>query len=240
MTSKHIPLLASLLLGAGIAAAQTTSGSTSSDTTTSGTPSASTQAPGAGPGAPLSAAEQQAVEKLQQAANRLRESIQAMQSKPEGSERVGAIRQTQQALNETHEAMLALPENLRNAPGVSTTTYDESVRKLMQAADSLRDSIQSMAKLPAGDARNNAIKQANDALMQTHSAVAQAYVPTTSGTSAMGAGAATPASSTLKEPPAAAGSTGTPGESSRTGTLGSGATMPAQGAGTEGTAGEKK
>lgn len=132
------------------------------------------------------------MQKLMQSAQRLRESIQAMaQNKEPGASRDGAIRQAQAALLDTQRAMMELPPEMRSwGSTASTASYDESVKKLMAAADSLRESIQAMAQRPAGEARNQAIRQANEALLETQSAMAQAYTPTTGGGSAtMGAGA---------------------------------------------------
>jgi hypothetical protein len=72
---------------------------------------------------------------------------------------------------------------------VSTTGYDESVRKLMKSADSLRHAIQQMAQQPAGDRRNEAIRDANRALLDTQAAMAAAYEPQ-GATRSMGAGGA--------------------------------------------------
>lgn len=46
------------------------------------------------------------------------------------------------------------------------------MKELQTAADRLRTSIQSMAQRPAGEARNDAIKQAHQALFQTQEAMA--------------------------------------------------------------------
>lgn len=132
----------------------------------------------------------ESMQKLTQAAQQLRESIQLMaQKKHPGADRDAAISQAQAALLDTQRAMLELPPEMRSWGSVSTASYDESVKKLMKAADSLRDSIQEMAQKPAGDARNQAIRQANEALLETQSAMALAYTPQTrSGPAVMGAG----------------------------------------------------
>lgn len=196
MNFKPTALIVSIALATGVASAQT-------------------QPPaGAGPGMPLTAAQQQSMVELQEAANRLRESIAAMKDKANAVDRHLAVQQAQEALIATQRAMSALPAEIRNAPAAATTTvkYRESVEKMMRAADSLRESIQAMAKLPPGDARNDAIRQANQALLETNAAMVMAYAPGT-GTGAMGAAGS------------ASGASGT----SSTGTLGSGAGMAAIG-----------
>jgi hypothetical protein len=130
----------------------------------------------------------EAMQKLTQAAQRLRESIQAMAQKKTGPDRDAAMSKAQEALLDTQRAMVQLPPDMRSLGTVSTVSYDESVKKLMKASDSLRESIQAMAQQPAGERRNQAIRQANEALLETQSAMAMAYTPNTgSNASKMGA-----------------------------------------------------
>lgn len=70
--------------------------------------------------------------------------------------------------------------------------YAPSVQALMQAADSLRDSIHAMARQPASPERNQAIHDANHALVETQSAMVNAYDQTAFGgdTRTLGAGPA--------------------------------------------------
>lgn len=70
--------------------------------------------------------------------------------------------------------------------------YDASVQALMRAADSLRDSIHAMAREPASPTRNEAIREANRALLRTQSAMVNAYDYTAFGgdTRTLGAGSA--------------------------------------------------
>jgi hypothetical protein len=117
----------------------------------------------------------QPMQRLQQAAQRLRESIQAMAQKAPGPEREAAIQEAQKALLRTQTAMLDLPPELRSWGSVSNEDYDRSVRKLMGAADSLRQSVQAMADQKAGPGRNDAIRAANQALLDTQAAMASAY-----------------------------------------------------------------
>jgi phage baseplate assembly protein W len=116
-----------------------------------------------------------AMRKLMDAAQHLRQSIHAMASKPAGPERDAAIAQANRALRATQRAMGDLPPDLRATGTVDTTGYDASVKRLMAAADTLRDSIHSMATEPAGPRRNQAIRDADRALLDTQVAMATAY-----------------------------------------------------------------
>lgn len=127
------------------------------------------------------------MQKLQQSAQQLRESIQALARKQPGPDRDRAIANAHEALLETQRAMVALPPELRATSATSGAGYDESVTRLMKAADSLRESIQAMAQQPAGERRNQAIAEAHKALRDTQAAMLSAYQPANART--MGAGA---------------------------------------------------
>ena len=134
----------------------------------------------------------------------MRQSIQALADKPPGLERGHAIAKAHEALLQTQQAMVALPPEFRTTGSVSTAAYDESVRKLMKSADSLRQAIQEMAQQPAGERRDRAIEEAQRALWDTQLAMASAYQP---DTRSMGAGteqppAALPGRSVGSPPPA--------------------------------------
>lgn len=118
----------------------------------------------------------ESMQNLLQAAQLLRESIQALAQKPPGPEREAAINEAHQALLRTQQAMVTLPPELRSTGTMgSTAGYDTSVKKLMKAADALRESVQEMATQPAGPRRNAAIQTANRALLDTQVAMANAY-----------------------------------------------------------------
>ncbi|MBC5784067.1 hypothetical protein H8N03_14035 [Ramlibacter sp. USB13] len=118
----------------------------------------------------------QSMRALQESAQRLRESIQALAQKPPGPERTVALDQARSALLRTQEAMVHLPPQDRVVGTMSSTAdYDASVKKLMSAADSLRRAVQEMAAQPAGARRNQAIRDANRALLDTQVAMANAY-----------------------------------------------------------------
>lgn len=60
----------------------------------------------------------------------------------------------------------------------AATSYDEadysrSMVKLQKAAQRLREAVQAMATRPAGERRNEAMRQANDALLETQQAMVQ-------------------------------------------------------------------
>ena len=87
---------------------------------------------------------------------------------------------------ETQRAMVQLPIDLRQAPA-SAPDYARGMDRLKQAAQKLGDATHAMAKQPAGDGRNAAIRQANEALLETQEAmialVAQGSSPSTTGSS---------------------------------------------------------
>lgn len=155
----------------------------------------------------------QSMEKLTQASQRLRESIQALAQKPPGKDREAAIEAAQTALLETQQAMMTLPPEMRSWGTASTVSYDESVKKMMKAADALRESVQAMAQRPAGPERSAAIREAHEALLETQSAMVAAHSATTPASASMGApaapaGAATSGGTSAPKPlggPAASG-----------------------------------
>jgi hypothetical protein len=108
--------------------------------------------------------------RLLEAAQRLRDATHAMAAQKDGPQRNQAIRQTNEALFDTQQAMLELPIELRNASG-SAPDWDKSMDRLKQAAQKLRDAAQAMAEQKAGPDRNAAIKQTNDALLETQQAM---------------------------------------------------------------------
>lgn len=117
-----------------------------------------------------------AMRRLIDTADTLRTSIRELAGRPPGPERDRALREAHRALQTTQQAMLDLPPEYRPlAPTASGAGYDGSVRNLMTAADTLRDSIHAMARQPAGEARNQAIRDANRALLETQAAMANAY-----------------------------------------------------------------
>lgn len=120
---------------------------------------------------------------LQRAAQHLRETIQSLAQRAPGAERDQAMRDARRALEDTRIAMVRLPAEYRvdgvvvsnvpiaRAQPAQNRTFDGSMNELQLAADRLRQSIQAMADQPAGARRNQAIKEANDALIATQEAM---------------------------------------------------------------------
>lgn len=113
----------------------------------------------------------QSMNKLLQAAQDLRESIQAMAQMPAGPQRERALSQSREALLETQRAMLELPPELRQAKPSQAGHDAQALRELMRAADRLRESVQAMASQQPGAARNQAMAQARQALFDTQQAM---------------------------------------------------------------------
>lgn len=151
------------------------------------TPSSAPAATRAGQVGSSQVVSSQSMQKLQQSAQQLRESIQALAQKKPGPDRDRALANAHEALLETQRAMVALPPELRSTSASSSADYDESVTRLMKSADSLRHSIQEMAQQPAGERRDRAIAEAHKALRDTQAAMVSAYQP--GSREAAGAGA---------------------------------------------------
>jgi hypothetical protein len=133
------------------------------------------------------------MQRLMATTQELRDAIQLLAQRTPGPERDLAIAKAQSALLKTQQAMLTLPPEYRRtvAPTRASGGYDASVRALMDAADSLRKSVQAMAQEPAGERRNEAIREANRALLDTQVAMTNAYDATAfpPNTATLGAGA---------------------------------------------------
>jgi exonuclease VII small subunit len=116
----------------------------------------------------------QSMARLQQAAQKLREAVQAMAQQPPGPRRDAAAQQAREAIVETQGAMVALPPELRTGsnPGAGVN-YTASMARLQEAAQRLREAVQAMAQQPAGAGRNAAVLQANQALFDTQQAMLQ-------------------------------------------------------------------
>ena len=174
---KSIPLITAIAFAAAAAAAQQ---GAPGEQSAAGTQQAS--------GAHVTSPDfSQSMDKLQQAARRLRESIQSMARKPAGPDREQAIKDAHDALFETQQAMLALPTQRRGTGAVSTTSYDNAVKQAMKAADRLDESVQSVAQQPAGEAGDRAMNQANSALLATQQAISDTQ-PAGDSTRSMGDG----------------------------------------------------
>lgn len=116
--------------------------------------------------------------RLQQAAQKLRESVQAMAKQSPGPARNKAMEQARQALYDTQTAMLRLPPELRTGGNLKMDqqeNYTRSMERLMQATEKLRESVQAMAQQPAGAARNKAMEEAREAILEAN--LAMVYLP---------------------------------------------------------------
>lgn len=114
-------------------------------------------------------------------------SIESFAQEPPGPRRDQAMSDARRALNDTQQAMLRLPPEYRVSGRVVSSapitrvnpaqnrTFGDSMKELQLAADRLCGAIQAMADQPAGPRRNDAIKQAHEALLQTQQAMA--WVP---------------------------------------------------------------
>jgi hypothetical protein len=120
-----------------------------------------------------------------------REAVQAMSQEPAGERRNNAIKQANEALLEVNQAMVSLPPEMRGQAGApvgstsssgigvgvvypkSDADYTKAMEKLQKAAQQLRESIQAMAQEPAGARRDDAIKQAQQALYDTTQSMVQ-------------------------------------------------------------------
>ncbi|WP_334186352.1 hypothetical protein [Noviherbaspirillum sp.] len=60
----------------------------------------------------------------------------------------------------------------KSGASADTASDDKAIQDLLAAAQSLRESIQTMAQMPAGEKRTEAIREGNEALMQVQAAMA--------------------------------------------------------------------
>lgn len=144
-------------------------------------PSALAASPGAGapakpaPAESASADPDRSMDRLMRAAQTLRESVQSMAKLPPGDERSRAMERARDALLETQSAMVALAPIAvdRGKEAGAGDDYARSLERLELAAQRLREGIQALAQRAAGTDRDRAIRQANDALLQTQQAMAR-------------------------------------------------------------------
>lgn len=106
------------------------------------------------------------MDRLLEAAQKLRDATHELAQRAPTAQRNEAIRQANEAVLDTQRAMLDLPADMRtNAdPKIGES---EAMRRLEEAAQRLREAVQAMAAEQAGPRRNAAIKQANEALFET-------------------------------------------------------------------------
>ena len=126
-----------------------------------------------------------AMRDLQGAAQRLRESIQAMAQEQPGPKREQAMKAAHEALFDTNQAMVRLPVEYRGraftwsqsnaAKRPTDQTYEQTLQELRKASDRLYDAVHAMARESGSSGRKQAIEQANEALIETHTAMAWAF-----------------------------------------------------------------
>jgi len=118
------------------------------------------------------ASHSQSMDELMRAAQRLRESIQALAQQQPGAQRDLAMGAAREALHDTQQAMIQLPPELRNARSSAVAPdRSESMRHLQQASDRLYNALHAMARQPAGERRNAAIREAQEALFEAEYAM---------------------------------------------------------------------
>jgi hypothetical protein len=125
----------------------------------------------------------QAVHNLETAAQRLRDAVQAMTDQPAGPKRDRAMHDANRALFDTNQAMLRLPEGyryygaLKGMPGQPPAgqTFEQSMHELRVASDRLYNAVHAMARESGGQRLDQAIRDVNEALVETHGAMAWVY-----------------------------------------------------------------
>ncbi len=113
-----------------------------------------------------------AMRRLLDAAQRFRDATHAMAAMHPGEDRTNAIRAADKALRDTQDAMVQLPPELRNAgAGAGASGEAAAMQRLQQASDDVRQFVQALADEPAGPRRDQAIKDANRALLEAQQAM---------------------------------------------------------------------
>ena len=109
------------------------------------------------------------LKKLLQAEDNLQRSLQALAQQPPGPKRDKALKQTRQALLETHRAMFEMPSEMR----FDNSDYTKSMERLQKASKNLRQSIKMISEQREGAERDKAMEQARLALSETERAIAE-------------------------------------------------------------------
>ena len=82
-----------------------------------------------------------------------------------------AIGLLQVAPGETQARIVAPSGHAASATVPDSPNYSEAMRRLLEAAQKLRDAANAMAELPPGRDLDNAIQQTNEALLETQRAI---------------------------------------------------------------------
>lgn len=125
--------------------------------------------------APAKQADAKPIRELEAAAQRLRDAIHAMAQAPAGPKRTQAIKDANNALLRTHQAMASLPPELLTA-GANEGDYKKAMDRLQVAAQDLRDAAHALAQDKASDRRNESMKRINKALLDTQQTMIDAYM----------------------------------------------------------------
>jgi hypothetical protein len=156
------------------------------------------------------------MDELMRAEQRLREVIQDLAQAPAGDKRNAAIEAARKALFDTQQAMIRLPPELRTSDvPMSDADYAKAMDDLKGAAQRLRESVQAMAGQPPGQRRNQAIDEANEAILEVNQAMMM--IPWQRATAATGT-SGTPGVSTATGGTAGSAATGTGATAGATGT----------------------
>ena len=160
---------------------------------------------------PAAAVHVQAMANLERAAQRLREAIQTLAQQAPGESRKIAMEEANKALVDAQSAMAEFgPPAPRTLPARQPTaggpqSYDEAIGKLRQASDRLYDTVHAMGRVPAGERRNAAIHEVNEALLNTQIAMGWAAdekfasAPASAATYAAGRATATHPSNAMED-----------------------------------------
>jgi hypothetical protein len=116
------------------------------------------------------AQQDEAMQRLVQASDRLRDAITAMAQAPADQANRAAARDARQALLDTQLALMALPDDAATTTPAAGTSGD-SLKQLQAAAERLRGTIQALADRPEGAERNQAMAKASQALLDTQQAL---------------------------------------------------------------------
>lgn len=114
-----------------------------------------------------------AMDGLLQAAQKMRESIQALAQQPAGPKRSAAMEAARHSLLDTQQAMLELPADLRveSKERKAATDWPKAMARLDKAAEKLRESVDAMSKQQSGKRPDKAIASTREALEEAQKAM---------------------------------------------------------------------
>jgi len=108
--------------------------------------------------------------------------VHALAQAPAGARRNEAIAQANKTLLEVQNAIAALPPEVITAAG-NESNYKQSMDRLEQAAQRLRDAAHALAREPVGAKRAAAIHDINKALVDTQQVMLDVPMTTASASS---------------------------------------------------------